>query len=1527
LQAITKQFNRLKRDKRGVSTVITIMLSLVLIVIIVGNVFLTSYKMNQVDMEKVQESLSLTSVSPATSSPWFTAQNQFNINSGSLINGNYAGTQQLGDSNSETFREEHSLTNASFNPSGYILDGSTTYISGSTSNLTNNDNVNMTFGSYASSFSAQTFYAHKETTNIAGTVYNNSILTSADYTGVTLSSPMTSPRTILDQSVYNLQGTSTIPMSTWTMYYRALKTDANTNIVYDSVSQGNNAGSSASFSWNHNTGSGSNRIMVAGVSILSPSQASVSSISYNGQNLAKIRNDSGLSNTGTINAVPITITNTQSSATPNPFQVMITWNPLAYSTYEASNLGNIRFYSDAGLTTPLYAWLESCTPSLSDTATNATAWIKLTSSIAGSGGSATIYMAFLPTGTDFDGNYWGNAPNLSATYGAQDNGANVFNAYFNGNTATSSFSVNSGYTLAQANGVSGPGGTTINAIRATGYGGHSVFSFNDEMSNTGLIAESSFSSPGSVTPGTDTGAVGIVNNVAASSVNNAISADIGGGNHYFEQDYLTGGTFTAANTQGTATSNWLYATVTYAGSSASSWSAYIAPQLYVSTGGYSGTVSSNPLSSATNLYLGQLSSSSGGYALNIYYNFARARAYPPSNVMPTVALGTITPPPFYVPITLTNNQASGTPNPFQVKITWNPSSYSVYETANLGNVRFYLDASLTTPLYAWIESCTPSLSNSASSATAWIKLTSSIAPSGGTLTIYMAFLSATTDFDNTYWGTAPNLSGTYGAYDNGANVFTFYDSFKGTSLNSTKWTTVKNSGGSVSVNNGITMTTSSSSDWAFVVSTLQTFPQVAETYLTSAGATTDPVLGVATTTSNNNGIELYNGYSIDSNGQTDTLSLSRQTSSADTSVNSRSITVINTGIWNITWSATGSESASDGTYTLTGSDSSISIANYRIYIGQSNTAAGSDAFRWARMRACPPNNAMPSAAFGGVSSPTLWVDSELWYLINPPTGSYQVTVNLSSGSAIATVATVTYSGVSQGSPIDGNTGTVNSSSSPSQNITVNTSNSLLLGNVALGPNTTVTSDGSGQTQRWDQTTSANYYGSTYVGRGHGSEKNSVSTGVQTMSWTLSQSISWAVSVVALKPAQTSNPATGNLSVDILIRQANGAVRSTIATDVANSASLSSTESTLNGTYAWSAYNVTSQTDYLEIDYYLDVTTAGSSNASLIIDNSSLALTNQTRAANIMLANQYIVQVEVTGAGSIQSGLSLLWTLDSSFTAANISTTLQLYNYNVSQYPSSGDGYLTYTSSSTPNTGETKSQSITLNPTFFLNSSSGAWKIRITGNSGSSFNLNLDWAEFKAVASNSFSLDITNSYACDQQDYPTAYIRGFEILLNYNVSDTNNTWLVKAYNWASSTFSNLNFNDTNGNHPAAVGAPWNYSLNITSNWANYVATNGTIILQLYSNTDTSQTTVSIDFFGVRALIIGSDFELKNSSPESVHIVSLWVTNSTLHQRFSADLFLNSGESTELIRADVSLPQGTFIAKVVTERGNAAIFSTG
>jgi hypothetical protein len=90
------------------------MLSLVLIVIIVGNVFLSSYKMNQIDWEKIREDVSI-----------------------------------VGAAN---FRDY-----ATHNPSQYFLQGSTSWLSGNFAALTADDGTYMSFRSYYSGVNTADF--------------------------------------------------------------------------------------------------------------------------------------------------------------------------------------------------------------------------------------------------------------------------------------------------------------------------------------------------------------------------------------------------------------------------------------------------------------------------------------------------------------------------------------------------------------------------------------------------------------------------------------------------------------------------------------------------------------------------------------------------------------------------------------------------------------------------------------------------------------------------------------------------------------------------------------------------------------------------------------------------------------------------------------------------------------------------------------------------------------------------------------------------------------------------------------------------------------------------------------------------------------------------------------------------------------------------------------------------------------------------------------------------------------------------
>ncbi len=125
-------------------------------------------------------------------------------------------------------------------------------------------------------------------------------------------------------------------------------------------------------------------------------------------------------------SVPVTLTNSQPAATPAPFQQMITVDSAAYSSHEAANLQNVEFFDSLGNIIP--SWLESGN---SNSATGTVYWLRLEEGIAANA-ILTIYMGFAATSTNlFNSQTTGEAPQLTPIYGQNDDGTNVFSAYWN----------------------------------------------------------------------------------------------------------------------------------------------------------------------------------------------------------------------------------------------------------------------------------------------------------------------------------------------------------------------------------------------------------------------------------------------------------------------------------------------------------------------------------------------------------------------------------------------------------------------------------------------------------------------------------------------------------------------------------------------------------------------------------------------------------------------------------------------------------------------------------------------------------------------------------------------------------------------------------------------------------------------------------------------------------------------------------------------------------------------------------------
>jgi len=170
-----------------------------------------------------------------------------------------------------------------------------------------------------------------------------------------------------------------------------------------------------------------------------------------------------------------------------------------------------------------------------------------------------------------------------------------------------------------------------------------------------------------------------------------------------------------------------------------------------------------------------------------------------------------------------------------------------------------------------------------------------------------------------------------------------------------------------------------------------------------------------------------------------------------------------------------------------------------------------------------------------------------------------------------------------------------------------------------------------------------------------------------------------------------------------------------------------------------------------------------------------------------------------------------------------------------------------------------------------------------------------------------------------------YIETVEIQLRCRANDTLEKWYLKAYNWTALGYSDSGFNNTSGHAPTTG---WDmYAVNLTDKWRSYVSDSGTMYVKLQDNqADVNQTTIDIDFLAVRATIDGTKFTFQNKGSSTSHLVSLWVNNSTQHQRYDVNIFVNSGDRIYYIRVDISLPNKPYTVKVVTERGNMAVFAS-
>jgi hypothetical protein len=211
--------------------------------------------------------------------------------------------------------------------------------------------------------------------------------------------------------------------------------------------------------------------------------------------------------------VPITLTNSQSTATPSPFQQMVNISESTYSSYLTynGNFANFEFFTSSGTVIP--AWIES------NNSGKIITWIKLPNGIPAKS-SITIYLGFASKSNNLLSSSGttgiGEAPQLPcgsiatsscSTYAEYDDGASVFNNYWNfAGTTTPNGWVQSGVGIVQNNGVtvseSTGDGTLLTSANTYGLNANSILDFYGSLStasqNTYTLGAGYMTGPGGI---------------------------------------------------------------------------------------------------------------------------------------------------------------------------------------------------------------------------------------------------------------------------------------------------------------------------------------------------------------------------------------------------------------------------------------------------------------------------------------------------------------------------------------------------------------------------------------------------------------------------------------------------------------------------------------------------------------------------------------------------------------------------------------------------------------------------------------------------------------------------------------------------------------------------------------------------------------------------------------------------------------------------------------------------------------------
>ncbi|MCL4397255.1 hypothetical protein M1494_02835, partial [Candidatus Parvarchaeota archaeon] len=345
----------------------------------------------------------------------------------------------------------------------------------------------------------------------------------------------------------------------------------------------------------------------------------------------------------------------------------------------------------------------------------------------------------------------------------------------------------------------------------------------------------------------------------------------------------------------------------------------------------------------------------------------------------------------YQVLSINNSESSATPSPFQqiVNLTINSSnSGHINMTGKYAfqNVEFF-NSTNGKIIDSWLEGHTSKY------AIFFIKLPNGIAANTVLNDVAVGYASNGTNlFNNVSTGEAPQLSAKYAEYDDGANVFINYWNFNGTSMPK-GWDSLIEiyihlgvvNGGSVTVNNGVSLQANDRDESSFVYinfNKTNITNQIIDAYTYEnnseiGGVAMGWVSGIPSTSTEDeiNSVSslLYNGYAgYSQNDETTGIYYADSSTSSNLLASPQNFKL--PGVYSFYWFNGKQHFWSNYKSELNSSNSSlISASNESLYLGgdwyNASTPSYNDTtYQWVDTRAYPPNGIMPKVSLSNIYS-------------------------------------------------------------------------------------------------------------------------------------------------------------------------------------------------------------------------------------------------------------------------------------------------------------------------------------------------------------------------------------------------------------------------------------------------------------------------------------------------------------------------------------------------------------------------------